>query len=237
MALKPVALNKDTHSKTRISQKGTVEHLRNMHIAPLSSNEFIDAAIEYPIVFMLNKDNNYSPILMWGTIPEENLFIENDKWCGGYLPAILRFFPFIARPAEEENKLTLGIYDKAEIVNEVEGELILDENGEISKWFSIIVESMHHVFDAEKNTAVAMKKIADMDLFIKQELTIVTPNKEDSIIGGFHVIDEKKFMALSGEEITKMHDEKLLELVYAHLISLNNLRKLTQIKHKNTRSK
>ncbi len=227
MELKAVPLNKESHAKIRINQNGTVEHLRKMHMAPVNVFEFAEAAVEYPILFIKDKEEKFTPILMWGLTPEENLYIENDKWKGGFLPSILRFFPFVAHPTKEENQLALGIYEDAEIVNDTDGERVLDDNGEKSEWFSKIVESMHHVVAAEKTTIDAIKEIADIDLFIEQELKVVTPDNKESIIGGFHIIDSKKFFALSGDDLKTLNDKNLLGLIFSHFISLNNLKKVT----------
>jgi len=232
MELKAVPLSKEAHSKTRIKQDGTVEHIKDMHMAPVNIFEFPEAAVEYPILFIGDKDSVFNPILMWGIEPEENLFIKEGKWDGGFLPSTLRFFPFVAHPTKEANQLALGIYETAEIVNEEDGELILKEDGEKSEWFSKIVESMHHVVAAEKKTAEAMKTLSDKGLFVEQELKIVNADKKESIIGGFHVIDAKKFFELSGDELKELQDSNLMSMIFAHFISLNNIKKLTARKYK-----
>jgi len=233
MKFSPVPLSKEKHLKTCISQNGTTEHIEKMHLAPVYIYELPEAAVNYPILFL--KEDNELPkaILMWGLEPEENLYVRQNKWYGGFMPSILKLFPFVASDTKEKDKLALGIYEDAHIVNETEGERILNDDGSKSAWFTDVVSHMKRIIEHEEATLAALKILDTMDLFVPQELKIQPPEGNEIIIGGFSVIDRNKFYSLNDEQINELKSQDLLEPIFAHFISLNNIGKLIRLKYHN----
>jgi hypothetical protein len=229
MLSQPVPLSSETHRNTRVKQSPTIEHVKNSHLASITVHEFIAAAPEYPIAFVRTPQTNaIRPVVVWGVEPEQNLFVVDDQWKGGYVPAAVRCFPFVTslQEVEGERRIFVGIHADSEIVNEEEGERLFDDEGKETEWFKKNIEFINTVTARDEQSLAFAKTLEDMGLIQSLQVTFKDPEGNDRRIEGLMAVDPKKFQELSDEDFLKLRKQNMLDPIYAHLMSLENVNKL-----------
>lgn len=230
MAKTPVPLNPEQHKNTRIKQTGTLEHVKDSHMAPVFVYEFVNAALDYPILFVKDpnrEETEFRSIVMWGLESGSNLFIKNDKWDGGFVPSALNCHPFTAHVKEE--RVFIGLFEDSDLVNEEEGERIFNDDGKESEWFGKTLEYMKRVLEHENISVQFCKELEKLDILVPQALNYTVDGQEKKV-DGFFVIDAKKLNELSDETFLDMRKKGMLDAIYAHLASLANINKLLKRK-------
>ncbi len=230
----PVSLTSSAHKGVRIKESGTADHIANNHFAKVYTPEFAKAGTDYPIIFV--KDPNtetFFAAVMWGLEPGENLFVEEGRWVGGYYPASVRCYPFAIQPdTENKERLFIGIYETASIVNKEEGNLIFNDDGTETEWMTNIKEFLVRIFQQEEMTKQFAEKLQELELLVPQTLTINIPGVETpKEVSGFYVVDREKLSNLPDETILELRKSGALEVIYNHIMSLQSLDKLLRKKN------
>jgi len=229
----PVSLTASNHTGVRIKSTGNARHIANNHFAKVYTPEFSKAGIDYPIIFVKDPESEeFFAAGMWGLEPNENLFVEGDKWVGGYFPASVRCYPFaVQQDPQTPERLFIGLYETADVVNKEEGNLIFNEDGTETDWMKEVKEFLVRVFQQEEMTKQFVAKLNELELLVPQGLTLTTANdgkKHD--VSGFYVVDREKLNNLAGEDFEHMRTSGALELVYQHLMSLEAIQKVLRKK-------
>lgn len=224
----PVALSQTMHKGLRIKADNSTDHLANSHFARLGVAEFLDAGLDSPIIFLKSPAGNFVPASMWGVEQGENLFLEDGKWTGGYLPAIVRAYPFAVLPdPKQPEHFYIGLFENCPWINQTEGELIIDENGEKTEKLDEIQAFLTQMYQQDMQTAEFMKKLESLDLLVEQTLRMTDPvTSEEKSTGGVFVVDREKFEKLPDETVLELSKNGGLAAIYAHLMSLRSLNRL-----------
>ncbi len=230
----PVSLTSQAHGGLRIKPIGSAQHIANNHFAKIYTTEFSKAGTDYPIIFVKDPESgDFFAATMWGLSAGENLFVDGEKWVGGYFPASVRCYPFaVQQDPNEKERLFIGIYETASVVNKDEGNLIFNEDGTESDWMKDVKEFLVRVFQQEEMTKQFAKKLDELGLLVPQTLTI---NKSDGSpaqdVSGFFIVDREKLNNLSDEDYLALRQNGALEVIYQHLMSLDSLDKLLRKKN------
>lgn len=229
--MKAVSLSPTAHKGLRVKQDGSVEYLNNTHIVKVYGPEYAKASIDYPIVFVKDPETQeFGSILIWGVEPGENVFIEKgNKWSGGFMPASVRCFPFTmsTSPNGEEDRLYIGIYEDSSLLSKEDGELIFNDDGTETQWMTKIKEFLVQVYEQEHRTKNFVAKLDSLGLLIPQTLEIQLPGSEKKEqFTGLYIVDRAKLDELSVEDFQELRKANALEAIYAHLASLENIKKV-----------
>ena len=137
-------LHNVTHANTKIKNGINIEFMKNQHLVPIVAHEFSRVANEYPIVFVKNSETGeFQPVAMLGLEPGENLFINEDRWTGLYVPHALVRYPLalVASP-EDQQRLIVAVVQSSNLVSEDEGRALFDEKGEETDYLKRRKESL-----------------------------------------------------------------------------------------------
>lgn len=230
----PVALSPSNHKGLKIKQNGNVDYLKSVHAAKVYAPEYTNAAIDYPIVFIKDaQSNEFFSVLIWGTTPGENLYVENSKWVGGFVPASVRCFPFsMSKNPDNADSLLVGIFEDSELINKDEGSLMFNDDGTDTEWMGSIKKFLVQVYEQEQLTLLLAKKLDSLDLLIPQTISFQAPEGgEEKKLDGFYIVDRKKLAELPEKDFMELGRQGALEAIYAHLLSLNTLQKLVKKKY------
>lgn len=223
MLAKPVPLSNETHKDLKVLPKFSLEAVNGRHLAPLMLQEFVAAAQFFPIFFLKAQDGNgYNAVAVYGLKEEQNLFIENDSYTGGYLPASIRTYPFTLAQASDE-QLVLCVNEEADNVSRTEGQALFNEDGSNTEFFDGINKFFRDYIDANTVSRNIMKQIEEMGLFKADGLQYTDAAGNDHRLNGFYVIDREKFDALSDEQFLSLRKFGVLPAIYAHLSSLDRI--------------
>ncbi len=226
-----VALNKDTHRNHKLKLITDLSFTADLQTVPLLPTEFIEAAKEYPIVFVKSEQGtaDFQPMLLLGLAAGENLYVEADgAWKARYVPAFIRRYPFILAETSKD-QFTLCVDSEFPGFNETEGTPLFDANGESEflKGMIQFVTNFHR--DAQLTNAFAAKLHA-LDLLEEKNLKAEIKDGREFLVRGFYVVNEEKLHKLDAGKVHELFSSGELALIYAHLISLSNLNRLVDLK-------
>ena len=231
MYKKIVPLNSKLHSGKKIKPLGSFKFAEKQNIASLIIGEFYRTAGIYPIVFVKTGDM-FMPFALLGFKQGENLFIdENGQWKASYIPAVIRRYPFVLGKTEKRDDMMLCIDEESGMLSDDEGEALFDAEGKPSKIVENAREFLTEVHRSGEFTNKFAKELTDRELLSPLEIKI-TEAGETMNVAGCLAVNEKRFNELDDEDFLKLRKMGALPLIYAHLLSLNQLNELIQMKQK-----
>ncbi|WHI44530.1 SapC family protein [Microbulbifer sp. JMSA004] len=234
-----VVLDKKKHRNYRLL-KHDLSHSKNLHICPILLSEFISVSRTSPIIFTKSKETGkLESCALLGVTPGENLFWQEGRWQGDYIPVSIRSHPFYLRYKKDdlsnayvcvESSLLCASKDSSQ------GVALFEHNGEPSKHLLAAQRELENIHLKKLQTWKFVESLQKFDLLKEQEINIDLPGETKHKLKGVYCISEDKVRKLGATEFLKLRDIGCLPFIYAHLFSLlqsSNLRAL----HKKNYSK
>ena len=218
------------HHRVKLPAAGTAPpSFGRLHAIPVSLEEFSAAGRDYPLVFIRQPDSDdFVAVAALGMQPRQNLFVLSDGlWDRRvYLPAYVRRYPFcMARPpsAAEARRERIVCVDTSAL--QADGEALYDKHGDaLAHWDTLERLIVDYENDLEHSDEVC-KLLYEMDLFepftMKADIDGFTLQ-----IDGMHRVNQEKLEALRESHLRKLFEAGAMEKLYAHLLSLQNFRRL-----------
>lgn len=227
---KVVPLQSNMHSKLKIRELGTFEHVKDSHMVPVTAHEFARLGAEYPIVFVKNSETGqFQAVALMGLKVGENLFVDGDQWKGVFVPGSIRNHPFVLAPAgENKEQLMVGIIENSPLVSEEEGNALFTEAGEETDYLKTKKETLVSFLESDQMTKAFVNVLADKELLTPQTVT-VNAGDEKINLSGLYIVNEKKLNELSEEEFADFRKRGFLPALYAQLGSLHQFSKLAKM--------
>ena len=220
-------LNSRDHAtwKSRPLDKAT--WLGNQHVIPLTVEEFPMASRDLPIVF--SSGDNPVPLALMGLNEGINVFFDEDGTPRGdaYIPAYIRRYPFLlAKLRPDADEMSLCFDPSADILGEFkEGEALFTD-GQPSEHTQGVLDFCERFEEAGARTQAFVKELMDAEMLMDGEVAIQQNDKPDQpyLYRGFKMVNQEKLKELDAEKIKAWHDNGILPLIYAHLMSLDLMR-------------
>ena len=223
MYIKPVLLNPNEHENLRLIRANKYQFASRQMLIPIVFSEMADAAREYPIIFL--KDKPTVAVLL-GSEKNTNAYVSPDgKWLAQYIPSRIRAYPFtLTQYANNPNQFGVAVDMDSEFISTEHGELLFS----MGKPTQVLQDSMKLLEEtqtAELVTQRLVQSIRDAGLLVERAIKVQKKGQEDHQLTGLEFVDEKILNQMPHEEFNKLRDSGALPLIYAHLISLANLRR------------
>lgn len=230
----PVPLQNDKHAKLRVIQSGDYTRHRTRHLIPIISQDFFTLAAEFPLVFV--KDNaveRFVPVAIMGLREGENLYCQTEQWKAPVVPVRFNNAPFsMTRVDAQSDQLALLIEEDSPLLSETEGEPLFKESGERSDYLEKRIEELLAIAQQSVQTENICQLFAEKELFATQQLQLQhRPDAPRYNIDGVYTIDEQKLNALPDEDFLDFRKRGLIPLIYAHLCSLQQLRRISEMQY------
>ncbi len=218
-----VPLSTERHAGWSVEVGADFAFTRNLNALPLLAAEFVAAGREYPIVFSKAGDT-VQPVALLGMRGNENLFLsESSRWQAEYLPAFLRRYPFVFGRSEDGQTFTLCIDESFIGFNQTDrGEKLFNQDGRPTPYVTNVLEFLQNFQIEHARTHAFCKKLDEHELFQTQNAVWTGPIGEQATLSGFLVLSREKLQALPSKLIASMMGTGELDLIYAHLHSINN---------------
>jgi hypothetical protein len=218
---KPEALNSEQHSDLLIKAESNYGFSRASNSVPLNAVEFGLAVRHYPIVF--TGGDPALPVVVLGLRSGQNMFLAGDSsWEQGvYVPAYIRRYPFIFMSSADGLQFTLCVDAESDLL-EKSGERGLFKDGEATDLTNRALEFCQAFQAQHEFTRQFAEAVSENGLLSPRAAEVTLKSGEKLALGGFRIIDEGKFNALSGEVFLEWRQRGWLHLVYSHLMSLSN---------------
>ncbi len=203
---------------------------RTMNPVPVSYAEFAIASREYPLVFISPDDGKtYAAMLVMGLAAQQNLFVMwGDAWDRrAYLPAYVRRYPFcMTRVMVDGKEAPERVACVEKIAINDKGEKLFDDQGQaLPEWQQH--EKLLFEFEADLGRTEEMCKLLTQHQLFEPFTMQATPNQGEPLqLTGMYRVSEEKLAQLDGAVLKDLAAKGVLGRVYAHLISLDNFRRL-----------
>lgn len=226
-------LDREVHKNLKLdTTQAVVGRVADQNSVFLAAVEFGDACKEYPVVFVRAGEAGpdgkqpVAPLAVLGLKPGSNLFVEGDKWTGGYVPAYVRRYPFaMARLDGNANNLAVCYDSKWAGFNDNTGEALFN-NGEPTE-FLLNAKAFLENFEQEaERTRLICNLLVEMDLLQDMRFEATLPNGEKLDVEGFLALDEKKYSELADDKVLQLHRNGLIAMVEMHRLSMTNMNRL-----------
>lgn len=231
-----VPITREHHAARRWQRRANYAFAAKEAVVSMVLAELPKAVMSLPIAF-IQQDADFLPAAVLGLQPGNNLLVAPDgRWLGGYIPALLRGYPFrLAQTAEGRQVLCID-EDSGLITDGPEGELFFSGDGAPAQAMTDILNFLVRVKESHNRTINACRTLAKHQLIRPWAITLNdadTARKQE--LKGFFQIDEAALNALSGEAFLELSGAGALLLAYCQLLSMQHLLmlgKLTEAKAK-----
>lgn len=224
-----VPLNSDAHRELTFAPNQSFDFARQLVMIPLSLAELFKAARELVIVFPLEGG---VPQALVGVESGKNLYInEAGQWIGRYVPAHLRRYPFILNEISTSNgernasgrKFGLQVDIKSAHLTAGNGNRLFDEQGQPTEILEHVKKTLQLMQADFERTKDLIHQMDLMNLLIEKQLIISEKSPEPKQLNGVRVVNADVLSKLTGEQLADMRSSGILNMIYAHLISMTNL--------------
>jgi len=230
--LKPLVLDRVEHRAMKVALPITdwspADKLNSLFLAAV---EFADASRDFPIVFVSAGNDpdgtpQLAPVAVFGLGAQENLYLADDRsWRGGYMPAVLRLYPFCIARVDNE-RFAICVDQAWPGVNLDRGEPIFADDGQPTPLMTAVQGQLEQLEHEVQRTRVFCQKLRELDLLRDMRFDAKLPDGQTFTVDGFFTVDEARLNQLSDAVLVDLQRTGQLGLVHAHLISLGNMRRL-----------
>lgn len=228
MTAKFVPLNHEQHCELKIKETRTFDHVKNEQLVPVVMHEFGRVAADFPVVFVKDGETSkFLPVALMGLQPEENVFCSGSEWAHGYVPMAMRRYPLALQlESKDSNQVMVCIDENSSLLSKTEGNALFNDKGEQTDYLKSRVENVLRFVEQAQVTGKAIELLVEKDLLESRQLNVQLENGKSFTLNGVYVINEKKFSELSDEAFAELRKRGLLPVVYAHLLSLQQVHKI-----------
>lgn len=218
-----VPISKERHADWSVEVGKDFSFTRKINFVPLLTAEFPKAAREYPVVF--NKSGDLiQPVVILGMRGEENFYLtESNEWSAQYIPAFLRRYPFVFSRSEDGKTFTLCIDESFDGFNQAgKGQRLLTDEGKATPYVENVLRFLQSFQNEYGRTQELCRRLDEFDLLEPQSAVWTGPKGEKNTLTGFLCVNKDKLKALSVKVLNGLVASDEMELIYAHLLSLEN---------------
>ncbi|WP_193085546.1 SapC family protein [Halomonas sp. 3F2F] len=217
------------HAQLRFNPRQPFDFAREQMLIPLVAAEASRVAREMPIVFPLNGG---LPQALVGVNQDENLHVKKGTghWIGRYMPAHIRRYPFmLAKMPEQqasggEQQYIIQFDAEASHFERPDGLALFDEQGQATETLLKIQKVLTNLERENHRTLALVAEIETAGLLAERQIHVGEEGKGGKRLAGIRLVDEKALAELNAETLANLRTSGALALVYAHIVSLNNLR-------------
>lgn len=219
------ALSAKLHSKLKLDKTNKYGFASHSYWVPLAGIEFLSAGKNYPVIF-LQEGDHFIPSALLGLKDGQNLFVDsNGDWeASSYIPAFVRRYPFVlAKGTPESEELTVCLdLESPQWTEAKDAQALFTESGDKSPFLEGILQFLSAYHADMARTQEFSDILQREELLSSQTVTITGERGQTFDVQNVYIIDEKKWMGLSGDLLAELNQKGMLAWVYAHLFSLNN---------------
>lgn len=227
----PVGLDTAQHRELRLQVPVTDWSVaKNLNAIFVAATEFIDAAREFPIVFVKagkepDGSDAIAPIVVMGLTANENLYVTGERWRAEYMPAVLRMYPFcIARIDEERFAICVDMAFSG--VSKTQGEPVFNADGSQAPLLAEMQKQLEVLEGEIQRTRLVGRRLNELGLLREMRFDATLPDGRQHTVDGFMTLDDVKATSLPDNVVGELHRNGILGLMHLHWASMGNMRRL-----------
>ncbi|MFT7286676.1 MAG: hypothetical protein ACI87W_000785 [Halieaceae bacterium] len=224
-AVQPVS--KTSHAAMRWTPYRDMSFATGDVFAPLVLAEVRRVALHLPIAF-LQHESDVRPVVLQGLKAGQNLCLTpKGKWALPYIPSIYRGYPFSLPEAPDGRRILCFDHDSG-LISETEGEAFFDDSGEPAPRLAEILRFLTVVAENREPTRLAANLLAQHSLLVPWRIDYQEQGQARAV-EGVQQVDEAAFRELDAAALLELHEAGALNLIFCHLLSMPNVRKLQRL--------
>ena len=232
----PVLLDPAQHRALRMGVLTDYSITKGMHAVFLTATEFMQAGLEFPILFVHSGDRDaegrllLSPIVLLGLTQGENLCVKGTRWDARYIPAFIRRFPFLTANLKGASGPGVLIDKSWSGFSATEGEPLFTADDKPSPALDQAIKFLEMFEQEAQRTRLFCARLAELDILKEMKADATLPDGKTLSVDGFYTVDDEKLRELPDATVLELHRNGMLMLLTMHLASLTNMKHLVDRK-------
>jgi len=226
---KPVPLRFEKHGNLRLQDSQDFSQYKTMHLVPVVFHEFYTLATEFPLVFVRNSERgDFVPVAMMGLTKEQNLYCQESRWDPVFVPSTFTLAPLsLHRLDDDKGEAVVAIDEQSPLLGEDTGEPLFQATGEYTDYLQQRIDQVIKITRQSLQSRALCDYLASINLFKTRALTFQSSAETTRYeVEGVYTIDEERLDKLGDDEFLELRKRGLIPLLYAHLTSLHQFRRL-----------
>ena len=235
-------LNNVTHKDLRVASHFGPEFGDGIGIVPAYATEFAELQREYPIFFRQDTENGgYQAVVLLGFAPDENLFLDGNRWNASYVPGHIARGPFLI--GMQEQQIDGELRPEPVILVDVEnprasageGEAVFLPQGGNSPYLEHVTQLLRGIRDGTEAGKVMFAELDSLGLIQPVDLDVRLDAEAGVNLTGLYGIDRERLQSLDAESLHRLNAAGWLEGAFLVLASMQNMRRLMAEKQRRLR--
>lgn len=230
-------LNSVDHQHVKVITERSARYGDDVMQAAVFPFEFRNVQAFYPILFQPDANGELGPVALFGFEQGENLFLGDDGWRAGYIPAMVRRAPFLighqrpgAAGAEPVRVMSLDMAHPR--VNTERGEALFQPLGGRTPFLETAANLLESIYEGLQHSRGFVAALQEHTLLEAVTMDIALKGQSRNQLVGFHCIAEEKLQALPGSVLETFSKAGYLMPAFMALASMANLQRLVEMKEK-----
>lgn len=229
-----VVLTADDHRSLRIDAGRGAELGDAVMSCLVVPNEFRRVQSEYPILFHRTPERDrFQALAMFGFDHGENLFLDGNRWVGGYRPHAMEVQPFlIGPPATPDGSKQIHVdLDSPRVAPDGEGVRVFDDLGRATPYLEAIAARLGELDAGWQTLDGFFAALVRHELIEPLTLEITLQDRSINRLVGYYAINEERLSQLDAAALGDLHAAGHLLPTFMVLASLSNVARLVARKN------
>ncbi len=225
---KLTAISKDTFADKAWLRTTGYGFAAGLATIPVVAAELPTLVPAMPLGFVRD-GNRFDLVAICSLAPAANLYVAPDgRWLGGYVPALLRSYPFRLARVQGRDDSILCI-DEDAITGTGQGVPFFDASGEPAPALKDILNLLTQIERSGIATQAAIAALDSAGLIQPWPLRLQQGSQPAAMVDGLFRIDEAAMNALCEESFLKLRGNGAFAIAYAQLLSMHQLSLLQRL--------
>jgi len=217
-----VVLDKEKHSSLKIKPMENLNFARGLAYVPVMASEVELVGKVFPVVFTAEEEPSLVALVSLGG--ESLAITEDGKWISSYVPLFLRRYPFsLASTKENPDQKIVLIDEESELVNKKSGQALFSKDGEQTETLTHAINFLNAFEEQSNITKNVAKLISDSGILEDREITVGEGEESKTLVDGFKVVNREKLNELSDDILADWVRKGIINMIEAHIKSLENI--------------
>ncbi|WP_066718185.1 SapC family protein [Sphingomonas pituitosa] len=221
----------DDHRAVRIDRRRGAALGDAVQLCLIVPDEFRQVQNAYPILFQRTAARDgFQATALFGFAPDENLYLDGDRWDAPYLPLAMATRPFLigppARGGDVPQLHLAGASPRVLVPGDLgydEASPLFDADGGPSAYLAAVLDGLGELDRGYRAAPAFFDALERHDLLEPVSIRFDDADGNARQIVDFHGIHEERFAALDGDALGELHREHHLLPITMALASLANL--------------
>lgn len=227
-----ITLNPSAHRDWRIDATGVEALGAAERMVPVVLSEFQKLIVHYPLLLTKHAETGkFLSVALLGFEPGENLFWNDSRWNGVYVPLNITRQPFFLGEDGEQALLCVDADSPCVMPSGSDGEALFDAAGKETEYLERTKGLLAALAQDEKRTAQFIDVLSSYDLLVPLSLEVSFANGQSSTVKGLYTVDENRLSQLPQDKREHLFQQDYLKPIYIMIASLSQIYALIERKN------